>query len=100
MIDKIHRILFISSLSIMGLFLVLLVACRLFFYDHKNAASIQTLLRWLAFITPFTPIGMLFGTLKEEQTTRKKLTILFLIGLSVLFLLVVIWGTAIASTFD
>jgi ABC-type Na+ efflux pump permease subunit len=98
MIDKIHRIIYIGSLAIMGLFLLFVVLGRLFFDDFRNSQSLLNVVGFLALATPFAPVGTLFGTLKENQSTRKKITIIICTGFSVLFLMVFIWGAALAST--
>ena len=99
MIDKIYRLIYISSLAIIALALISIVVGGLFFDFYKNSPSIERIVGWFVLIGPFAPIGTLFGTLKEDQSTRKKMTILICTGLSVLFLLVFIWGTVYAAAF-
>ena len=46
----------------------------------------------LALMTPFAPIATLSGTLKESQSTQKKMLIISGTSVFVLLLLILIWG--------
>lgn len=84
----------------MGLYVLSMVLGRFFFNDYKNSPSMEWIVGLLTLITPFAPVGTLFGTLKEDQTTRKKMTIIICTGLSVPFLILLVWGMAYAAAFD
>ena len=84
----------------MGLFLIVMVLGRLFFNDYRDLGSARNFIDLLIVIVPFAPMGTLFGTLKESQSTRTKLLIIALTFLSILLLLFFIWGVIIASAFD
>ena len=100
MIDKVYRLIYISSLAFMGLFLCSIVLGLLFFDNYRHYPSVERIVGLLVWITPFAPIGTLFGTLKEHQSSRKKMTIISCTGTSVLVLMVLIWGMAFAVTLD
>jgi hypothetical protein len=72
-----------------------------YFLDNfRTNPKFESIYGILLRVTPFAPIGTLFGTLKESQTSRKKLSVLLLTGLSVIFLVVFIWGSLFATTLD
>jgi hypothetical protein len=98
LIDKIHRLIYLTSVTIIGLGLLSFLLGMFFFDNYKGYPSFEKIIGLLILITPFAPIGTLFGTLKDSQTVRKKLIILFLTGLSVIFLFIFIWGSLFAVT--
>jgi len=100
MIDKIYRVIYLSCIIVIGLGLFCFLLGIFFFNFYKNYPTVEKIVSPLILITPFAPIGTLFGTLKESQSPRKKLIIILLTGLSVLFLLTFVWGILVAATFD
>jgi hypothetical protein len=99
MINKIQRFIFITSVLVIGLCFLLLIIWRLFYAENKKW-PFGTLLEYLLLITPFASIGTLFGTLKDNQSARQKVTIIGLSGLSVVFLLFILWGLAFTIQID
>ena len=100
MVDKVYRFIYTTSFIVIGLGLITFLLGMFFLNNYRNNPSIEKIAGFLELVTPFAPIGTLFGTLKEWQTTRKKLTIILLTGLSVAFLLIFIWGSLFATAFD
>jgi hypothetical protein len=98
-IDKVHRVIYLISLMIIGLGLFSFILGFYFLGNYQSLPKLGKLAGFVIFVTPFAPIGTLFGTLKESQTTQKKMVILSLTGLSVVFLLIFIWGSLFAAAF-
>lgn len=99
-IGRLYRFIFISSLVILSVGVLSLVLGGLFFNFYSAYPSLERVAGIIIMITPFAPAGTLFGTLKEDQSTRKKMAIIAGTGLSVLFLMVLIWGTLVALAFS
>jgi hypothetical protein len=100
MIHKIYRVIYLSCIIViwLGLFCFLL---GIFFFDnYKNYPTVEKVASPLILITSFALIGTLFDTLKESQSPRKKLIVILLTGLGVLFLLTFVWGILVAAAFD
>lgn len=99
MINKIYRFIFVGSLMLIGVFIPLFVSGSLFFNNYNSSPSMLRAVELLAPVVPFAPIGTLFGTLKGNQSTQRKMLILFATGGAVILLLVFVWGTMVAATF-
>jgi hypothetical protein len=99
-IDRVHRVIYLVSLITIALGLFAFILGFYFLDNFKSYLKFGKIVEFLIGVTPFAPIGTLFGILKESQTTRKKLVILSLTGLSVVFLLIFIWGSLFAAAFD
>ncbi|HMJ46782.1 MAG TPA: hypothetical protein VK498_05600 [Ferruginibacter sp.] len=100
MIDKIYRLIYLSSIVVIGLGISSFLLGMYFFDNYKNYPSLEKIVAPLILGTPFVPLGTLFGTLKERQSVKKKLIIILLTSLSVLFLLFLVWGILYATAFD
>ena len=98
MINRIYRFIYLISLTIPFLFIFLLILGLLFFNNYSSSTSMQNFLELLAIVTPFAPIGTLFGTLKEDQSTGEKFWILFGTGMLVVLLLILVWGISLGIT--
>lgn len=100
-INFIYRFIYWTSLGILAIGLTGFIVGLIFFdlYAGMEGGSLAKLFGFIILISPFAPVGTLFGTLKESQTTGKKLRIIGLTLLSVLLLLFFIWGTIIAKAF-
>lgn len=98
-IDFIYRFIFWTSIGILVIGLTGFMVGLIFFdlYAGMLGGWLGELFAWVIFVSPFAPIGTLFGTLKESQGTGTKLKIIGLTILSVLLLLIFIWGTIIAK---
>ena len=71
-IDRLHRFIYLVSMITIGLGLFSFILGFYFLDNFKSNPKFGKLAGFLMLVTPFAPIGTLFGTLKKSQTTRKK----------------------------
>jgi hypothetical protein len=99
-IERVYRFIYLASLIVICLGLLCFIIGLCFPDNFESNLKIGNIAGYLILLAPFAPIGTLFGTLKERQSIRRKMIILLLTGLSVVFLSLFIWGILFAMTLD
>ena len=96
----IYRFIFYTSVLLLAVGIVTFVLTMYVIEAARITGGTQKVINIIVIATPFAPIGTLFGTLKDTQSSRKKISIITFTLLSVGFLFLFIWGIILGAAFD